>query len=278
MRTARRVRTRRPLFAAAAALVLLTGCSGHPPPAVTDSAPADREAVPAAPASPPDHPVGRDVVTTGDLDVTVTDVVEATERLAEFTVELGGSVEDRHESTGAHRAARAELTLRIPSAKMNDFLSGAKEFGVITTVALNHEDVTGRRVDLDARIAALQTSVDRLTTLMANATSTADLLAAEDALTERQATLDGLRDQRAALGNRISYATITATLAPQSSEHSPGFLASMRHGWHALVAVVGAVVALSGFLLPWLPVLAALIGAGLVWRRGRARRGADSVK
>jgi Ca-activated chloride channel family protein len=66
-------------------------------------------------------------------------------------------------STSGEVEPTAELTLRIPSAKLDDFLAGAKGVGTVTSLSLSHDDVTAQRVDQDARIQALQTSVTRLT-------------------------------------------------------------------------------------------------------------------
>ncbi|MEZ0362445.1 DUF4349 domain-containing protein [Mycobacterium sp. pUA109] len=245
-------------------IVLVAGCAGQRP-ASNSINPA-----PAAPASPANQPQQRDIVTTGSLGITVADVGAATDRLVELTTGLGGRVDDRTERTSG-QSRTAELTVRVPSPKIDEFLRNTTQLGDVTSVSLKHEDVTTGRVDLDARIAALQTSVDRLTALMKTATSTADLLQAEEALSKRQADLDSLRAQRTQLGDQISYATITVTVSSESAPPSTGFVASVRHGWHALVSATHGAITVVGFLLPWLPVLL-LIGGAVVVLRRRVRR------
>ncbi|PQM45786.1 hypothetical protein C1Y40_04045 [Mycobacterium talmoniae] len=159
-----------------------------------------------------------------------------------------------------------------PLPEVDEFLQDTKQLGDVTSVSLKHEDVTTGRVDLDARIAALQTSVDRLTALMKAATSTADLLQAEDALSKRQADLDSLRAQRTQLGDQISFATITVTVSAEAAAPSTGFVASVRHGWHALVSATHGAIAVVGFLLPWVPVLLLIAGGVMVLRRRIRRR------
>ena len=67
-------------------------------------------------------------------------------------------------------------------------------------------------VDLDARIKALQTSVDRMTQLLAQATRIEDLLAIETQLSQRQAELDSLKAQRTWLELLfLSTTTMTST-------------------------------------------------------------------
>ena len=259
---------------AAMVLLAVSGCAG-------DRTPAERSASGAAvsapaPMSPPDQPLQqdlhRDIVTTGSLNIAVTDVGASVDRLIELATRLGGRVDDRTESTAPGQSRTAELTVRIPSAKVDEFLDSAKQLGGVSSLALRHDDVTSQRVDLDARVAALQASVDRLTTLMKSAATTADLLQAEKELTSRQADLDSLRAQRAQLGDQISYATLTVSLASEFESSAPGFVASVRHGWHALLSFTHGLISIAGFLLPWLPVIVVIAGVVMVLRRRTRRR------
>lgn len=223
------------------------------------------------PPNPLQRDLQRDIVTTGSLTIAVTDVGVSVDRLIDLVTRLGGRVDDRTESTAPSHSHTAELTVRIPSAKVDAFLDDAKQLGDVSSIALRHDDVTGQRVDLDARVAALQASVDRLTALMKSASTTADLLQAEKELASRQADLDSLRAQRAKLGDQISYATLTVSLASEFEASSPGFVASVRHGWHALLSFTHGLTALAGFLLPWLPVIVVIAAVVMILRR-RTRR------
>jgi hypothetical protein len=54
---------------------------------------------------------------------------------------------------------------------------------------------------------------------------------------------------------------------------APGFLDGLAAGWEGLRAIGSATAAVVGFVLPFVPVLAVLIGFGLLARRiVRARR------
>jgi hypothetical protein len=150
--------------------------------------------------------------------------------------------------------------------------------GKVQSVDTRSEDVTSQRVDLDARIKALQTSVDRLLAIMRDARDPDALIKAEDALSQRQADLDSLRAQRDALGDRIDYSTVNVTFvaeqvggpAPQRYE---GFVGQIERGWDALVSVLGNVVLLFGLLLPWFGAL--IVAAAIIYgsvRLVRARR------
>jgi len=148
--------------------------------------------------------------------------------------------------------------LRIPSDKVDGVLADAKKLGAVESMSISHADVTSKRVDVDARIEALQTSVNRLLELMGRAGNTSDLLAAESSLTERQAELDSLRAQRTALHDEITYSTINVNLSVKPTVTRVGFLGSVERGWQSLISTIHGVVVAVGFLLPWIPVLAVL--------------------
>lgn len=229
------------------------------------------EAPPAPPQAPQDGTFKRDIVTNGSVQMVVTEPAQVADRLAAAVNDAGGRVDSRTERSGSS-SPTVNLVVRIPADKLDGVLADAKKLGTVESMSINHTDVTTQRVDLDARIQALQTSVDRLLDLMRRAGSVADLLSAESSLTQRQAELDSLRAQRAALGDQISYATINVSLSAKPAVTQRGFLGALQSGWQSLLAAVHGVVVLVGFLIPWVPVLAVVaLAVVFVVRRRRTR-------
>jgi hypothetical protein len=283
---------RRPLTIAMAGIAMLgvlTACSGShqntgPQRGDVASAPAAgmKDGVPApAPEFGPQEPqdAQRDVVKTASMTITVANTSEAADKAAVMVEDANGRVDNRSEDAGSNKGlARTSLVLRVPVAKLDGVVRELKTLGKVQTAETTSEDVTAQRVDLDARIKALQTSVDRLLAIMRDARDPDALIKAEDALSERQAELDSLRAQRDQLGDRIDYSTVNVTfVAEQIGGPSPkqyqGFTGQIERGWDALVSVLGNLVLLFGLLLPWLGVMA--IAAGIVYgvvRLARARR------
>ncbi|MCV7411221.1 DUF4349 domain-containing protein [Mycobacterium florentinum] len=228
---------------------------------------------PPPPGTPADGTYKRDIITTGSVQMVVSEPTQVADRLISAVTDAGGRVDSRSERSGSSSPA-VDLVLRIPADKLDGVLADAKKLGTVESMSIGHNDVTSQRVDLDARIEALQTSVNRLLDLMRRAGSVADLLAAESALTQRQADLDSLRAQRASLGDQISYATINVNLSAQPTVARQGFLGALEHGWQSLTSTAYGVVLAVGFLLPWTPGLAILVLiVALVLRRRPFRRG-----
>src|SRR5882757_6664011 len=200
------------------------------------------------------------------MTITVSNTSEAADKAAVMVENSDGRVDSRSEDAGSDRGlARTSVVLRVPVAKLDGVVRELKTLGTVQTAETTSEDVTAQRVDLDARIKALQTSVDRLLAIMRDAKDPDALIKAEGALSERQADLDSLRAQRDQLGDRIDYSTVNATFVAEqiggpAPEQYTGFTGQIERGWHALVSVIGNFVLLFGLLLPWLAAIAVAVG------------------
>ena len=265
---------------------VLTACTGA---SVDNTAPAPsgfKGSAAGAPAAPPPaqgpvpvDEVARDVVKTASMTIRVSNTSEAADKAAVAAENSDGRVDSRTEDAGSDRGrARTSVTLRVPVEKLDGVVRELKKLGTVQTAETRSEDVTAQRVDLDARIKALQTSVDRLLAIMRDAKDPEALISAENALSQRQADLDSLRAQRDALGDRIQYSTVDVTFVAESiggpaPQEYQGFLGQVERGWDAMVSVAGNLVLLFGLTLPWLVVLAVACGIGYgVIRLARARR------
>jgi hypothetical protein len=273
---------RRYLGAAAAALAVavLVGCSG---PSSSDSGGADAGAggsvaEPAAPGSPQDADPDRQVVTTATASLEVENPAEGAQRISVLVESAGGRVDERTEQAGSGKhhleGAAADLVVRVPAAKLTDLLADLENLGDVANVSVARSDVTGTAVDLDARISALQTSVARLQALMDGAPTTEALLAAEDALSDRQEQLESLRSQRSLLADQVELSTLNVHLVPFGVAPAGGpdtFLDGLGTGWRALLATLGTAVVVLGVLLPWL-VLGGSVAAAVLLTLHLARR------
>jgi hypothetical protein len=258
-----------------AALVLtaltLAGCTAHSSGSgsgsVADGGPAKQAQGPGV-ASKADGTVldpttqGRSVVTTGTVSLTVAEPVAAATQAQQTVQSAGGHVDSMSEQPASDaQSASATLTLRIPATRLDDVLADLKKLGRVETVSISTQDVTTQVKDVGARITALQTSVDRLLGLMRKATSTADLITIESALSDRQADLDSLKAQQSTLKDQVALATITLKLTAQGTvaATAPGdFWGGLIAGWNALVAAGAVFLVILGVVLPWVLLLAVI--------------------
>ncbi|RKT36676.1 uncharacterized protein DUF4349 [Microbacterium sp. AG1240] len=241
----------------------------------------------------------REIATTASANVVVDDVAGAARAIGDDAEARGGYVETtsidsavptRETSGGASDTMVAPypypvdggwISVRVPSDQLTDAVEALDARGEVTSSSIARQDVTDQAIDLRARVAASEASVARLTELIGQAQSVADLIAAESALADRQATLNSDRQQLESLENQVSLSTLTVQLTPVTptvTADPAGFGDGIVAGWNGLVATLNGIVVAIGFLLPWIAVVGVIAivawGVTRLVRGARARKGA----
>lgn len=206
---------------------------------------------------------GRQVVTS-TIDVAVTDVPAAARRVRDVALVAGGFVAG--ESSVGGEGARSEIVLRVPVGVTTDVLTDVAALGEEVARSADSEDVEATLVDLESRIATQQAGVGRIRALLGEATSLDDVLSLEAELTRRQADLESVQSQQAALADRAALATVTVVLTQpddvEVDQALPPFLDGLGAGWDALVSSTTVVLVVLGALLPF--VVVGLLAAAVV--------------
>ncbi|MBF6225771.1 DUF4349 domain-containing protein [Nocardia abscessus] len=224
----------------------------------------------------------RKEVVTGSVEITADAPVAAAGTVIERVRAAGGRVDSRTEQPGAgDTEPSATLVVRLPADKTDAFIADLDGIGQVTRVSTNRDDVTMQWEDLDARIKALQASVERLRVLIAGATNTSDLITAEQALSSRQGELDSLTAQKRRLDDQVALSTLTIEITTdqkKSDDDPDSFWDGIVSGWNSLVDWLQDAVVFSGKAIPWLGFLA--VAAAVLWgivrvvRRGTPASGA----
>jgi hypothetical protein len=204
----------------------------------------------------------REVITTGQINVSVKDPRAVAQKISAYAESIGGRVDTRTEN-GDGDEASAFVTVRVPSTKVTATIDKLKTYGTVQDVTLQNEDVTAQANDLDARIDALRLSIDRLEKIMAKSDTSGELIKAETALTQRQEQLESLEAQRKQIDDQVSLSTLSIDLSQKSRPDSVepgGFKGGLTDGWNALVSTVNNIVEVAGTLLPWAAIVLALYG------------------
>lgn len=221
----------------------------------------------------------RQVVTTGWMSVTVDAPVEASVEAVRITTDAGGRVDSRTETAPVNGdQGSASLTLRVPADRLTAVVDELRTLGTVQEVSLSEADVTMQTQDLDARIAALTASIDRMLGLVSTAADINAVIALETAISDRQAELESLDAQRRSLADQVAMSTITLSLvsvADAPPQNPDTFWSGLATGWNAFIGFFAGLVVAAGVLLPWI-VLLGLVAAVVivVVRRRRAVRAA----
>ncbi|MCW2521722.1 MAG: hypothetical protein JWO63_57, partial [Frankiales bacterium] len=184
-------------------------------------------------------------------------------------------------TNGSNRSAH--LVLRLPPDRLQAAIDDTVRQGREVSRTIEGEDVTAAHADVNARVAALQTSVARLQDFLSHSGSITDLVTLENDLSQRESTLESTLAQQRALNDQIALSTLTIHLSEAGAkpvaapaQHAVGFLGALRSGWHGFTATLNWLAALAGYLIPFLPLLLVLallvVGVGALVRQRQRRR------
>ncbi len=177
------------------------------------------------------------------------------------------------------------ITLRIPVGGYDGVMGALGRIATVTDRKESTEDVTSRMIDISSRLQTMTASVTRVRTLLSKADKIGDVIAIESELSAREADLESLQRQQAALAGQTSLSTITVVLhgsivgvatATTAPAERSGFVGGLASGWDAVRKVGSAALTVVGTLIPFLPIVAVLVLVGVYWRR-RVVRGTAPV-
>ncbi len=266
----------------AVAALALAGCGGPSSDSLQEApapVPGDSSSVEIGgalrPSAKDQASTGRQETVTGQVAITADDPVAVGRQIVDKVDSLGGRVDQITEQPGSDdQDASSSLTIRVPADALDRALDDLRELGEVTSISVTKSDVTMQSQDLDARIGALTASVSRLQGLIASATSTADLIEAEKALSDRQGELDSLTAQQRSLSEQVALATlwidVTTTDAERPGRGPDNFWEGVVAGWHALLSAIKGGTVVVGALIPWFGFAIAI--ALLVYGAYRLRR------
>lgn len=213
---------------------------------------------------------------TGDNPAAVADEVEKRSKAAQGEIDGRSVISDTD-----GKVSSVSLTVRIPAAGIDSFLTGLDEIATVHNLSQNSTDVTLTVTDYEARISALESSIARFIALGKSATTTQDLIDIESALAERQAQLEQLQSEMRYYSDQIALSTVQVDIGLPDSATDPipdDFWGGIVAGWNGLLAFFGGTIVAFGMLIPWIPVIAGFFWLGM-WlaRRFAARRPGTSA-
>ncbi|MDQ6847024.1 MAG: DUF4349 domain-containing protein [Candidatus Dormibacteraeota bacterium] len=185
-------------------------------------------------------------------------------------VGMGGYVlSSSTQPDGAGRIVSGSVTLKVPAAKIADFLNGMPSGFVASAINFSAVDHTAQFVDVDARLASARAHLAALDALLAKATSLGDITSLEQQIASVQTEVDTDQGQLNVLTASVDLATATVQMSERGTSVPPVLpnnpvSSGLGSGWDNAVHLTGA--ALEGVVtaLPLLLVVGILL---LVWRR-----------
>lgn len=218
----------------------------------------------------------RAVIKTASIGVRVKDIQKGVDEATAVAKEFNGQVDDSsiYKNPGTNEINGANLTIRVPADQLENAIEKLRKIGEVENYSVSSSDVTMQKVDLEARISSLETSITRFKELIASATNASDLIAAESALAERQAELDSLNAQMKYLSQQVEMSAIYVSMyLPEylNTIKPIGFIQGIEKGFYAMLNFVINLTSLLGLILPWALLLALLVAIYKVFQKIRRR-------
>ena len=218
------------------------------------------------------------IIRSASFTVKTTDYDADLQRIKDLTAEMGGRVEYLSSSGDASsgQTRSASLTLRIPSQRLDEFLTGAQGIGAITGMTQEMEDVSDSYYDTQTRLETQREKLKRLQTLMAQAEDVSDLIEIESAIADTQYYIDRYTGQLKSYDSRVEYSTVRVnvreTRVTETKEVSLGerIVTGIGDSFQEFGWFMEDMIIFLASALPWLIALAVV--AFVIVRLIRGRR------
>ncbi|MDD3193465.1 MAG: DUF4349 domain-containing protein [Oscillospiraceae bacterium] len=165
--------------------------------------------------APANLSVDRKIIWTVDMEVETLTFDAFLSSLEEAVQTFGGYMEGSSISGDSIQYTSnryGTLTIRIPSGKLDDFLSQVGQIGTVTYTNKSSEDVTLDYVDIESRIATLKVEQERLLALLESAQDLESVIQLESRLSEVRYQLESYTSTQNRYDSLIDYSTVSLSV------------------------------------------------------------------
>lgn len=215
--------------------------------------------------------VQRKLIRDVNLEVETETFEELLSVVGEKTRNLGGYIEESYTYNGSNYYGKgtrnANLTIRIPAEKLDEFLSAVAEVSNVISRNESVTDVTLEYVDMESHKKVLLAEQERLLELLEKAETIEDIISLESRLSQVRYQIESMEAQLRTMDNRVNYSTVylyineVAKLTPVKEQTvwekiSTGFASSLYNVGEGFVNFgIGFIIFLP-YLLVWVIIIA----------------------
>lgn len=216
------------------------------------------------------------IMRTARLVVEVKNARDSSERAKGIIVKSGGFVSDSRAFEDDAGKKTVNLTLRIPSSRIDEILSALKTLGHVREEELAGEDVTEQYIDMNARLSNSKKLEARIVELLGRQSNKLkDVLDVEKELARVREEIESLEARKRFYDTRTSLAIVDLSLT-----EPPGFgrgifdplTGSIQRALTALTSSVALLIVVISAGVPWIALLILLAWLTLRFLRWWVRK------
>ncbi|MCH5281558.1 MAG: DUF4349 domain-containing protein [Lachnospiraceae bacterium] len=167
----------------------------------------------AAPADAPQvQDTSRKLIRNVNMNVETENFDELLATVESRVKALGGYIEDSSTYNGSsyygNQKRDANMTIRIPADKLDEFLSHVSSESNVISKSENVSDVTLQYVDMESHKEALLAEQESLLRLMEQAETVEDIITLESRLTDVRYQIESMEARLRAMDNQVTYSTV----------------------------------------------------------------------
>ena len=157
------------------------------------------------------------IITTYTFEMRTDEFDNHFKQLQDKAAQLGGYVQSSSVSgtkpvTYSDYGRTANLTFRIPTAKVKEFVDFTQGTGEITYSNCDTEDITLNYFDTETRLGVLRDQLDRLKEIMKTTGNMEDLVELEKAISETTLEIEQYTTQLRRYDDLVDYTTVYVTI------------------------------------------------------------------
>lgn len=212
------------------------------------------------------------VIYTGHISMQTTEYDKTVADVKAYAEEFGGEVQDANiEGLGLYQERgnrSASFTLRIPSARLSDFMGTVGDRFTVTNNNTNSEDITDRYFDSQARLDSLRVQETRLLEMLNQAAELQYLLQVESKLAEVRYEIESITGTLRRYDSLVAYSTVYVQVY-EVTEYRPvvevpvtfgdRLASATRDSWRSFASFCGGFVIVLVTILPFLLLIGGIV-------------------
>ena len=173
----------------------------------------------AAPPAPVQATDSAKVVKTGSLVLEVDEGAFAgtVDRITSTATGIGGYVSESTTSRSGD-APSGTITVRVPADQFDRYLADVRKLGEVESEGVRGVEVSAQYTDLQARLASVTATRERLLTVLSEARNIGDIIAVQDRITGVQTEIEQLQGQLRLLDDQVAMGTLSVSLAEPGAD------------------------------------------------------------